>query len=219
MTPMKLYSGAESGNSWKVRILLEQLEVPYEKVLVDLLKWEHKQPDFMRDLNPRGQVPVLEDDGRRFWDSAACMIYLARKMERVDWLPIEAAEIAEVMQWVSMAATEIHFGLQYGRRGMMRDRWVIGGSENKAQYQALGKMALSALEWRLRDHPWLALDRITIADIACFPYTLHAPQADLPLEGYPGVRAWLARCQAMPRWASPPQPPTRQYDDMPSVQP
>jgi len=212
---MKLYVGPESGNSWKVRILLEQLGVPYEKVTVNLLKWEHKSEAFIRDFNPRGQVPVLEDEGRRFWDSASCLIYIARKYDRTDWLPIEAADIAEVMQWVSMAATEIQFGLQYTRRGVMRDRWVIGGAENKEQFKAIGKMALSALEWRLHDHDWLALDHITIADIACFPYALNAPEADLPLDPYPGIKAWLARCQATPNWAIAPRPPTRHYADMP----
>jgi glutathione S-transferase len=213
---MKLYSGAESGNSWKVRILLEQLSVPYEKVMVDLLKWEHKTQAFIDTINPRGQVPVLEDDGHLFWDSAACLVYIARKYDRTDWLPIEPAAMAEVMQWVSMAATEIQFGLQYGRRGMKRDRWVIGSSANAEQYREFGMMALSTLERRLRDHEWVALNRITIADIACFPYVLHAPEAGLPLDAYPGIRAWLARCQARPNWAAAPRAPTRDYADMPA---
>ena len=214
MERLKLYSGAESGNSWKVRILLEQLGIPYEKVMVDLLKWEHKSDTFVRTINPRGQVPVIEDGGRLIWDSGACLVYLARKYDRVDWLPIEAADMAEVMQWVSMAATEIQFGLQYTRRGVMRDRWVIGGPENKEQFQAIGRMALGAMERRLADYDWLALDRITIADIACFPYVLNAPEADLSLDAYPGIVRWLARCQARPNWAAPPRAPTRHYDDM-----
>ncbi len=215
MEPMKLYTAAESGNSWKVRILLEQLDIPYEKITVDLLNWKHKDKEFIRDVNPRGPVPVIEHEGKRFWDSAACLVYIARKTGRTDWLPLEAADMAEVMQWVAMAATEIQFGLQYGRRGVVRNRWVIGDAGNKAQYQVLGKMALYALEARLRDHDWVALDRITIADVACFPYVLNAPDADLPLEPYPGIRAWLARCQARPNWAVPPRPPTRDHPDMP----
>src|SRR5665213_918382 len=212
---MKLYSGAESGNSWKLRILLDQLEAPYEKVLVDLLTWEHKAKEFITTVNPRGQVPVLEDEGQRFWDSGACLVYIARKFNRSDWLPIEPAPMAEVLQWVFMAETEIQFGLQYTRRGVMRDRWVIGTAENKAQFQVFGKIALNAMEWRLHDHEWLALDRITIADIACYPYVFHAAEAELPLDDYPGIRAWLARCQATPGWSPAPQPPTRDYADMP----
>lgn len=133
--------------------------MPYEKVAVDTLKWEHKTERFMSQFNPRGQVPVLEDEGRRYWDSAACLVYVARKFEREDWLPIDPAGMAEVMHWVSLAASEIQFGLQYARRGVIRDRWIAG---NLKQLQAIGKLALGALEWRLKDHDWLALDRITI---------------------------------------------------------
>lgn len=206
---MKLYAGTESGNSWKVRILLEQLDVPYELVLIDMHADEHKSPAFVDAINPRGQVPVLEDDGRRFWDSSACLIYLARKFDRQDWLPVEAGDLAEIMQWVAMAGTEIQFGLQYARRGVIRDRWVIGDARSKPQYHAFGRMALDTLERRLSRHDWVALDRITVADIACFPYVSWAHEADLPLDGYPGIRAWLARCLAVPRWAAAPVPPVR----------
>jgi glutathione S-transferase len=208
---MKLYSGLESGNSWKIRILLEQLDIPYEKIYVDLLQWEHKTEQFMNEFNPRGQVPVLEDDGKRYWDSAACLVYIARKYGREDWLPTDAAGMAEVMQWVSMGGSEIQFGLQYTRRGVMRDRWIAGNLE---QLQAIGKVALRALEWRLKDHDWLALDRITIADIACFPYVYNAPEAKLPLDPYPGIARWVERCMERPNWAAAPNPPTRDYPDM-----
>jgi glutathione S-transferase len=209
---LKLYSGLESGNSWKLRILLDQLAVPFERVDVDLLKWEHKSARFMSEFNPRGQVPVLEDDGKRFWDSGAGLVYIARKYERLDWLPVDAAGMAEVMQWVTLAASEIQFGLQYTRRGVMRDRWIAGNLE---QLQAIGKLALKTLEWRLAGHDWLALDHITIADIACFPYVYHAPEAKLSLDPYPSIGQWLDRCQALPNWAKAPHPPTRDYPDMP----
>jgi glutathione S-transferase len=212
---MKLYMGVESGNSWKLRIFLDQLGVSYEQVPVDLLKWEHKSDDFLARLNPRGQVPVLEDEGHVVWDSGACLVYLARKFGRTDWLPSEPGPMAEVLQWVFLAETEIQFGLQYGRRGVMRDRWVIGTQANQPQYQALGRMALDAMEKRLSNHDWLAADRITIADIACFPYVYHAPEAGLPLDPYPGIRAWLDRCRALPNWSSAPRPPTRYYPDQP----
>lgn len=204
---MKLYGGTESGNTWKLRILLEQLGVPYELVHIDTGKREHKTEHFMRAFNPRGQVPVLEDDGRRYWDSAAALVYIARKLEREDWLPVDAAGMAEVMQWVALAGTEIQFGLQYARRGVMRGRWIAG---NLDELQAIGKLALGALEWRLKDHDWLALDRITIADVACFPYVFNSHQANLPLDSYPGIAAWLDRCTSRPDWAEAPEPPTRE---------
>ncbi len=193
---MKLYYVAISGNSYKVRILLSLLNVPYEKVMVDTKNREHKKPAFLK-LNPRGEVPVLEDDGVVLWDSCAILVYLARKHGGEQWLPADPAAMAQVMQWVALAGNEIQFGLQYARRGILQDRWTAGTLE---QGQAMGRVALDALEGRLKDHQWLALGCPTIADIACFPYIETAPEAKVPLEPYPAVTAWLARCKALPGW-------------------
>ena len=194
---MKLYYTPNSGNAYKVRILLSLLNVPHEKVAVDTRNKAHKAPDFLK-LNPRGEVPVLEDGGTVIWDSAACLAYVARKHGGEQWLPADAAAMAQVMQWVALAGNEIQFGLQYTRRGVSQGRWTVGNLE---QGQALGRVALNALEGRLKSNDWLALGRPTIADVACFPYTETAPDAKLPLEPYPSVMAWLARCKALPGWA------------------
>ena len=102
------------------------------------------------------------------------------------------------MQWVALAGNEIQFGLQYARRGVRQDRWTAGNLE---QGQALGHVALNAMELQLKEHDWLALGRPTIADIACFPYVETAPESKVPLDPYTAVRAWLARCKALPGWA------------------
>lgn len=195
---MKLYLTANSGNSYKVRILLALLGIQCERVLVDTKNRQHKQPGFLK-LNPRGEVPVLEDDGVVLWDSAAILVYLARRYGGDQWLPAAPAPMAEVMQWVALAGNEIQFGLQYARRGVSQNRWTAGTLE---QGQAMGRVALAALEGRLKDNDWLALGRPTIADIACFPYVETAPDARLPLDTYAGVGAWLARCKALPGWAA-----------------
>jgi glutathione S-transferase len=194
---MKLYLTDNSGNAYKVRILLSLLGKPYDKVLLDTKSREHKQAPFLK-LNPRGEVPVLEDDGVVLWDSAAILVYLARRYGGDRWLPAAPAEMAQVMQWVALAGNEIQFGLQYARRGLLQGRWTAGTLE---QGQAMGRAALGALESRLKDNEWLALGRPTIGDIACFPYVETAPEAQLPLDPYPGVAAWLARCKALPGWA------------------
>ena len=194
---MKLYYMAVSGNSYKVRILLSLLKVPHEKALLDNKKREHKQPAFLA-LNPRGEVPALQtDEGVVLWDSAACLVYIARKHGGEDWLPTAPAALAEVMQWVALASNEIQYGLQYARRGLQQGRWTAGTLE---QGQAMGRVALDALEARLKGNDWLALGRPTIADVACFPYIETAPESGVPLEPYPAVLAWLARCKALPGW-------------------
>jgi glutathione S-transferase len=194
---MKLYLTDNSGNSYKVRILLSLLGVGYEKVMLDTRKQQHKEPAFLK-LNPRGEVPVLEDDGIVLWDSAAILAYLARRYGGDTWLPAAPAQMGQVMQWVALAGNEIQFGLQYARRGVLQNRWTAGTLE---QGHAMGRVALDALEGRLKDNQWLALGRPTIADVACFPYVETAPEARVPLEPYPGIVAWLARCKALPGWA------------------
>ena len=193
---MKFYCTAASGNAYKVRILLELLRVPHEKVLLDFAQREHKTPEFLR-MNPRGEVPVIEDDGVVLWDSGACLVYIARKYGGEPWLPIDAAELAEVMQWLALAASEIQFGLQYARRGLAQGRWTAGTLE---QCHALGRIALNALEQRLARNDWLALGRPTIADVACFPYVETAPESGIALDAYPRITAWLACCKALPGW-------------------
>jgi len=193
---MKVYQAIASGNSYKVRILLALLKVPHESVMIDLAAGEHKQPAFTA-LNPRGEIPVIEDEGRLFWDSAACLAYIARKHGGEQWLPSSPAGIAEVMQWLALSASEIQFGLQYGRRGATRGIWTVGGPN---ECQTLSRIALDAMERRLKDHDWLALDRPTIADVSCFPYVETAAESKVDLAPWPAVRAWLDRCRALPGW-------------------
>jgi len=190
---MKFYNVGASGNAYKVRILLALLRVPHEVVLLDLAKREHKTPEFLH-LNPRGEVPVIEDAGAVVWDSGACLVYLARKHGGDQWLPIAPAPMAEVMQWLSLAASEIQFGLQYARRGLMQKRWTAGTLE---QGHAISRVALGALEQRLASHEWLALDHPTIGDVACFPYVETASESGIALDSYPRIKAWLARCLAL----------------------
>ncbi|MCC7485383.1 MAG: glutathione S-transferase family protein [Burkholderiales bacterium] len=193
---MKLYMTPGSGNAYKVRVLTGLINVPCEKVYVNVAAKEQKQPAFLK-LNPRGEVPVIEDGDTVIWDSSACLVYVARKYGGEAWLPSDPAQMAQVMQWVALAGNEIQYGLQYTRRGVTRGRWTAGNLE---QGQALGRTALGTLEGRLKDSEWLALGRPTIGDIACFPYVETAPDAKLPLDPYPGIRAWLARCKALPGW-------------------
>ncbi len=193
---MKLYYGNPSGNSYKVQILLALLKVPHEVAMIDLKNGGHKAPAYLK-ISPRGQVPALEDGGVVLWDSSAILAYIARKHGGEQWFPSEPGAMAQVLQWVALAGNEIQFGLQYARRGLLMGRWTAGTLE---QGQAMGRVALDAMEARLKDHPWLALDRTTIADVACFPYIETAPESKVPLEPYPAVMAWLDRCRTLPGW-------------------
>jgi glutathione S-transferase len=192
---MKLYMTPTSGNAYKPRLLLSMLGVPYEKAILDFKTGEHKKEPFLK-LNPRGQVPVLEDDGRVFWGSTACLVYIARKHGGEKWLPTEPGPMAEVMQWLELAQNELHYGLQWAR-GLVTGIRKTGDLEEYSQY---GLNGLKVLEGRLAGNEWLALGRPTIADIACYPYVSVAPEGKFRLEDYPAVVAWLRRFEALPGW-------------------
>lgn len=191
---MKLHMFERSGNAYKVRLLLSMLNVPYEKVLLDHTKGELKSAAFLK-LNPRGQVPVLEDDGQVLWESTGAMVYLARKHGGEQWLPSDAAGMAQVMQWMAFAQNEVLFGLQWARAVMLKLR---GGDVE--EYRGYGRAGLAMLEQHLVKHAWLALDRTTIADIANYPYVSLAPEGGIALEPYPAVIAWVKRVEALPGW-------------------
>ena len=191
---MKLYMTPSSGNAYKVRLLLEMLKVPYEKATLDSAKKEHKQPAYLA-INPRGQVPAIEDEGRIFWDSTACLAYIARKHGGERWLPTDATGLAEVMQWLALSNNELHYGLQWARG--VKNKIKTGNVE---EYQGYGNKGLEVLEGRLSKNEWLALGRPTIADIACYPYVAVSPEGGFELERYPSVQAWVKRVEALPGW-------------------
>jgi glutathione S-transferase len=195
---MKLYMTEMSGNSFKVRVLAAMLGVDYENVRIDWEKNAHKSPDFL-ELNPRGQVPVMEVEDKVLWDSTAHLVYIARKYGGNAWLPTEPLQMAEIMQWMSFAQNEVRFGLQWARGVTVYDR----RPESFEGYLEDGRTALNVLERQLsKSGHWLALGHATLADIACYPYVKRAPEGDLPLEDYPAIRAWLSRCEALPGWIS-----------------
>jgi glutathione S-transferase len=192
---MKLYMSQNSGNAYKARLLLSMLDVQYEQAIVDVRAGDHKKEPYLK-LNPRGQVPALEDGGRVLWGSTACLTYIARKHGGDKWLPTDPSSLGEVMQWLELAQNELHYGLQWARGNKTGIRKV--GSYD--EYYGYGTNGLAVLEGRLKGNQWLALGRPTVADVACYPYVAVSPEGGFKLEDYPGVTAWVKRFEALPGW-------------------
>jgi glutathione S-transferase len=196
---MKLYGFPLSGNTHKVRLLLSALRLPYEEITVDLTTAAHKQPTFLA-VNPRGQVPALDDDGTRLHDAQAILLYLARRYDSSEsWAPTRPAELGQVMQWLSFAANEVHNGPHHARLHVL-----MGAPVPLDFAHAVARGALEVLEQRLRDRDWLELDRPTIADLACFPGVALAPEGRVDLRPYPAIGRWIRRIQGLPFYLSMP---------------
>lgn len=196
---MRLYDFELSGNCYKVRLLLGMLGLSYERVRVDSSKGETQTPAF-KTLNPRGQIPVLEDGEIRLWDSLAILVYLARRYgdpERAGgpWLPADPVGEARVMEWLALSENELLYGLARARAALLFDRPF-----DVAACQAEGRAGLAVLEGHLADRDWLVGEVASIADIACYPYAALADEAGVSLAPYPGVRAWLRRFAALPTY-------------------
>jgi glutathione S-transferase len=192
MPDLKLHDLELSGNCYKVRLFCALLGLPLELAPVDYLGGAHKKSPVI-DLNPFGQLPVLEDGDVSLRDSQAILVYLARKYGGESWLPTDAAGLAQVLSWLMVAVNEIARGPADAR---LHDKFGADLDIDLARRKA--EHVLRLLEARLGKHDWLALDRPTIADVACMPYVALSHEGGISLAPYPAVRAWIDRIKALP---------------------
>lgn len=193
-----LYEFALSGNCHKVRLMLSLLGLDYQSVVVNGSERQQKSVEFLA-MNPFGQVPVLTDDSVVFRDSQAILVYLAKKYGNEQWLPNDAAALAEEVAWLSTAANEVALG-----PNRLRLHFKFGRDINIEESKQISINLLDVLQTRLENHPYLATDQITIADIAVYPYLALAPEGKIELSPYPAVIAWLSRIQALPGYVGMP---------------
>jgi glutathione S-transferase len=196
---IKLYDLEPSGNCYKVRLMCAFLGVPLELIPVDFMAGAHKKPPLI-DINPFGEIPILDDDGFIIRDSQAILVYLARKFGGETWLPAEPKQMARVMEWLSAGGNEIMRGPGDAR---LHDKFGYDIDVTLARKKAAHILGL--MEAHLSKNNWLALGRPTIADIACLPYVGVGHEGGVPLTDYPAIRAWIARIKALPGFVTMPE--------------
>jgi len=192
-----LYDFLDSGNGYKVRLLLAQLQEPYRHVERDILRGETRTPQFLLK-NPNGRIPTLEfEDGQCLAESNAILCYLAAGTA---FLPTERLAHAQVMQWM--------FFEQYSHEPYVATpRFIVRHLAEDHPLRAelpqrleRGRAALAVMEGHLARHSYFVSERYTIADIALYAYTHVAEDAGLELAPFPGIRDWLVRVAAQPRY-------------------
>lgn len=193
-----LYEFALSGNCHKIRLMLSLLGLDYQGLIVNGSERQQKSLDFLA-LNPFGQVPVLTDDDFIIRDSQAILVYLAKKYGNGQWLPNDAVALADVVAWLSTAANEVALG-----PNRLRLHYKFGRDINIEESGQISIKLMDILQARLENHPYLATDQVTIADIAIYPYIALAPEGEIDLSLYPAVIAWLSRIQALPGYVGMP---------------
>ncbi|WP_268800521.1 glutathione S-transferase family protein [Pseudomonas huanghezhanensis] len=191
----KVYGDYNSGNCYKIKLMLNLLGAHYEWLPVDILKGETQTEAFLAK-NPNGKVPVLElEDGTYLWESNAILNFLA---EGTPYLLTEPRLRTQMLQW--------QFFEQYSHEPSIAVarfiQFYLGlPQERLEEYKAMHKQgyrALKVMEQQLIRTPFLVGDEFSIADIALYAYTHVAHQGGFDLAQFPAIEQWLLRVKQQP---------------------
>jgi len=194
---LTLYGDLDSGNVYKVRLLLAQLGIAYRRVDTTQNRGEPVTAEF-RAINPIGKIPtIVFDDGRMLSESGAILFYFAQDSA---FFPSEAWDQANVLRWMFFEQYShepyiavARFWLRYADpEALAKKRDLV------PEWHAKGYAALSVMETHLKTHDWFAGGRYLIADIALYGYTHTAHEGGFDLTDYPAVRRWLDRVASQP---------------------
>jgi glutathione S-transferase len=188
---MRLYDYSGSCNCYKVRLLLANLGLDYERVPVDIFAGETLTDEYAR-INPMRTVPVLETEEGYLPESNAILVYLASGTQ---YLPDDPWERAQVMRWLIYEQTDVVFMIGGLRFRLLVGRWTRDHPEAVRRREGALEV-LGLLDDHLAEREFLVGDGYTIADIAVYGYSHRAEEAQLDLEPYPNVRAWFTRVEA-----------------------
>jgi glutathione S-transferase len=195
---LRLHDYLPSGNGYKVRLLLTQLGIPFERIEYDIAAGETRTTAFIDNVNANGRVPVLEtDEGELLPESNAILVYLS---EGTPFLPEDRLGKARTLQWMFFEQYSHEPNIAVARAWlhvfdtkMTEKRRTALEAKQKLGYDALGVM-----EEHLKDNDFFVENRYSVADIALYAYTHVADEGGFDLEGFPAVRAWLERVSSQP---------------------
>jgi glutathione S-transferase len=200
---MRLYFHPLSSNSRRVTMTAQQLGLELDLIVVDLLKGEHRDPEFLK-FNPNGKVPLLEDGGFHLWESHAIMQYLADRCPDQALYPREARARADVNRWLFWSAYHFTPAVGFISRERISKKMVGGSGDPDPVEIRRGESLLTAAAKVLDDHlvsrQWVVQGELTLADLAIAAPLMHTATAQLPVLEYANLQRWFARIQALDAW-------------------
>ena len=191
----RLYDSLSSGNAYKVRLLLHQLGLPFERIEHDIDRGATRTAEFLA-RNPNGRVPVLElDSGVYLAESNAIIFYLA---EGTPFLPADRLARAQVLQWLFFEQYSHEPNVATPRYWITHKVLTEERSRQLEPKRELGYAALRVMEQHLSDRQYMVGKRYSIADIALYAYTHVAEEGGFNLADFPALRGWLDRVAGQP---------------------
>jgi glutathione S-transferase len=174
---LKLYGGARSRASI-VEWYLEELDIPYEFVMLDMQAGEHRQSEYL-NINPFGKVPAIVDGDFQLWESGAILLYLCQKYGNK---PLVAEELAQLNQWILFANSTLGPGI-----------FVEASRERE-----MPKL-MTGLEKILQQQPFIMGEEFTVADVAVGSLLNYIPiMLKLDLSEYPAVVNYMKQLVQRP---------------------
>jgi glutathione S-transferase len=186
---------APTPNGWKASIVLEELELPYEVHIVNLLGGDQKKPEYVK-LNPNGRIPTIVDrDAGNFavFESGAILLYLAEKTGRL--IPADPKGRSVVVQWLMFQMGGI--GPMMGQANVFFRYFPEKIQPAIDRYQNECRRLFEVLDARLQGREWLA-DDYSIADIANWSWVRTYKWSGISIDGLTGLRSWMDRMSARP---------------------
>ncbi len=185
-------------NGWKISIMLEECQLPYKTILMDLNRGDQFDPDFLR-ISPNNRMPAIVDYDTKnpttVFESGAILIYLAEKTGR--FIPSSKLGKKQVIEWLFW---------QVGNLGPMGGQhshfWNYAPNSEKYSYAAKRyaeeyDRCFEVLERQLDGREYL-VDEYSIADIISWPWVLIAKAMGRSLDPYPNVTNWRQRIKERP---------------------
>ncbi|HFZ8994283.1 TPA: GSH-dependent disulfide bond oxidoreductase [Citrobacter freundii] len=194
---------APTPNGHKITLFLEEAQLAYHLIHVDISKGSQFRPDFLA-ISPNNKIPAIVDndplDGGApvtLFESGEILLYLAEKSGKL--LSGELRERHHTLQWLfwqvsglgPMLAQSHHFN-------HLAPQAVPYAIE---RYQVESQRLYNVLNKRLESSPWLGGDHYSIADIACWPWVNTHQRQRIDLNNYPAVNNWFERIRTRPATA------------------
>ena len=199
---MELWTAA-TPNGWKVNIMVEELieagiEMPELKVRAINLSAGEQFSDEFTHHNPNQKIPVLIDGDQSIMESCAILMYLGEKYP-TDLLPDGPARW-DVLQWTFWQAANVGpiFGNKLSYTRYMNDVDEVAKAHPLERFGKEGQRLVSVLSNKLADQDYVCGDKLTIADIAIYPWIRGWKWSKIPIVDYQNVVDWVDRVRARP---------------------
>jgi len=198
MSGLILHEYPPSGNCYKIRLTAAHLGIQLERRTYDIMKGETRTPEFLRDVNANGRIPVLQDGDRFLTESNAICYYLANGSELIPDGHFDQADMLRWMFWEQYNHEPNVATLRFWLRNVGLDALSDAQRMQITGKREAGLAALDLMDKHLSERRWFVADKFSLADICLFAYTHVADEADFDIEAYPEIIHWLERIMLMP---------------------